>query len=160
MAIKQFVPSHVCLKCEGCCRFNLDQSPWRPKLGDIEGLAAQAQKDGYLDTVAVGEKHHCKYFNHADFTCGVYDQRPFECALYPFILSYEDNVIKCYVHLACPFVQDNLNNDLYKRYSAYLRDYVSTGTFQLWLKENTRLLHDYRHAKDELMHLFDLSFTL
>lgn len=156
MAIKQFVPSDVCLKCEGCCRFNLADSPWRPKLGNSEVLAKQTDSQGYLSTQLKKGKHQCVYFNDKDSTCLAYDHRPFECALYPFIFSIEDGIVKCYAHFACPFMQEQMDTDLFKRYNAYLQDYVSTGTFRLWLKENTRLLHDYRHAKDELIYLFDL----
>jgi Fe-S-cluster containining protein len=30
---KQFVPSNVCLKCDGCCRFKESDSRWRPYIG-------------------------------------------------------------------------------------------------------------------------------
>ena len=33
VSLKQFVPSEVCLKCNGCCRYKQADSVWRPKLG-------------------------------------------------------------------------------------------------------------------------------
>lgn len=29
---KQFVPSNVCLSCDGCCRFKQSDSRWRPHM--------------------------------------------------------------------------------------------------------------------------------
>lgn len=155
--IKQYVPSEECLKCEGCCRFDLATSPWRPKVGEAEPLADKTDAQGYLITKPLGARHQCEYFNPINFSCSVYDKRPFECALYPFILSREDGVIKCYVHLACPYVQDNLNSERYKRYCAYLRDWFTSKSVHLWLADNGRLLHDYRHAAIELEYLFTVS---
>ena len=52
--LKQFVPSEVCLKCKGCCRYKEADSAWRPKLGagDQEGLAALITAGDVLDAQA------------------------------------------------------------------------------------------------------------
>ncbi len=158
MAIKQYVPSAVCLKCDGCCRFDLSDSPWRPRVGEAESLADATDLKGYLPTKPLGERHQCVYFNATDFTCGVYEQRPFECALYPFVLSLEDNVIKCYVHLACPHVLDTLRDPKFTHYVAYLQDWFQSKSVRLWLEDNRRLLHDYRHAAAELDYVLTVSY--
>lgn len=154
--IKQFVPSEVCLKCDGCCRFDLPTSPWRPKVGESEAMAHETDQDGYLTTKPLNERHQCRFFKADDFTCTAYQQRPFECSLYPFVLSKEDNEIKCYVHLACPYVQDNLDSARLRRYKIYLEDWFSSKSVKAWLEENTRMLHDYRHAQIELEYIFTL----
>ncbi|TBR19404.1 hypothetical protein EPO66_00745 [bacterium] len=37
--IKQFIPSSVCLKCQGCCRFAEENSAWSVKLLEGERLS-------------------------------------------------------------------------------------------------------------------------
>src|ERR1700685_2495848 len=93
--LKQFVPSEVCLKCDGCCRYKSADSIWRPKLGadDRENLAALITASDVLDdqdyvkTIQNCGKHFCQFLNQADNTCGIYTKRPFECSFYPFIIS-------------------------------------------------------------------------
>ena len=34
--LNQFVPSEVCLQCDGCCRFKEENSAWQPKMGQEE----------------------------------------------------------------------------------------------------------------------------
>jgi len=83
LSLKQFVPSEVCLKCNGCCRYKEADSAWRPKLGlrDQVGLAdlitagdildAQA----YITTIQSCGEHFCRFLNAKDNTCGVYVNR-------------------------------------------------------------------------------------
>src|SRR5665213_3654294 len=101
MSLKQFVPSEVCLKCKGCCRYKEADSIWRPKLGssDQQSLAAiitagdVLDRDGYIKTIQTCGEHFCRFLNSADHTCGIYTKRPFECSLYPFILSQTPDTV-------------------------------------------------------------------
>lgn len=153
--LKQFVPSSVCLKCDGCCRFQLSDSPWRPKVGEQE-ISHGVDTKGYVQTIASGDHQQCVFFNKADNTCGVYERRPFECSLYPFILSQTQQGIKVYVHLACPHVQDNETKENFKEYVSYLTAFFSQPQTKDFLKNNSRLLHDYSHFGQELKFLFDI----
>jgi Fe-S-cluster containining protein len=154
-SLKQYVPSSVCLKCEGCCRFALSDSPWRPKTGQAEGIN-QIDPQGYLKTVAEGKHHNCQFFNKIDHTCGIYEHRPFECALYPFILSKTFLGIRVYVHVACPHVQENENKEEFFLYASYLKEFLKDPKIKEFLKRNDRLLHDYSEFHQELRFLFDL----
>ena len=156
MQLQQFVPSEVCLQCEGCCRFPSADSPWRPKVGSQEPLADQVDTSGHLPTKFVGECYHCKYFKAADSTCQAYGHRPFECELYPFILSLEQNQARVYMHLACPYIQMQQDKPALQEYITYLKGFLSTDHFHTFLAANRRLLHDYSAFHQELMFLFDL----
>ncbi len=153
--IKQYVPSHVCLKCDGCCRFLLSESPWRPKVGEQE-IVPQLDAQGFVKTVAAGEHQQCVFFNPSDNTCGVYQQRPFECSLYPFILSKTSQGIKMYVHLACPHIQDNEMNDDFQQHVDYLNTFFNQPQTKDFLQKNSRLLHDYSNFEPELRFLFNV----
>lgn len=159
---KQFVPSAVCLKCDGCCRFKSADSPWRPRMGEGEKNALALQvtagfsddKD-YIKTIEDCGNQLCRFFNKNDSTCRVYDKRPFECALYPFILSKTNSsVIKVYVHLACPYVQDMQADIRLQEYIAYLESFFNLSATVDFLRQNKGLLHDYAPFEAELQYLF------
>ena len=165
MSLKQFVPSEVCLKCDGCCRYKEADSIWRPKLGrdDENSLAALINAGGVLDaqgyvkTIQTCGEHFCKFLNGADNTCGIYSQRPFECSLYPFIISHaQGGAVKVHVHLSCPYVQDHLSREAFNAHVAYLKDFFGRMETKEFLSRNKDMFHDYSPYAPELLHLFDL----
>ena len=165
LSLKQFVPSEVCLKCDGCCRYKEADSAWRPKLGKDEqaGLAASItagdvlDAQGYIKTVQAREGHFCRFLNGANNTCGIYTKRPFECSLYPFILSRTPDAVKVYAHLSCPYVQDHLSRADFDAYVAYLKEFFHLAETKEFLSRNKAMFHDYSFYVPELLHVFDLS---
>ena len=93
-----------------------------------------------------------------DNTCGIYTKRPFECSLYPFILSQTPDAVKVYVHLSCPYVQDHLSRAGFDAYVAYLKEFFRREDIREFLSRNKAMFHDYSSYAPELLHLFDLSF--
>jgi Fe-S-cluster containining protein len=165
LSLKQFVPSEVCLKCDGCCRYKEADSVWRPKLGegDRHHLAAMItagdvlDNQGYIKTIQRCGEHFCRFLNGTDNTCGIYAKRPFECSLYPFIISQAQDIVKVYVHLSCPYVQDHLSRANYDAYVAYLKEFFRRADTRGFLVRNKAMFHDYSPFAPELLHLFDLS---
>lgn len=151
--LKQFVPSSVCLQCDGCCRVELADSPWRPKVGQQE-IQDGVDQAGYVKTIPQGDRHQCVFFNKTDNTCGIYGQRPFECALYPFVLSNSSRGLEMYMHLACPYVQQHQLSQELQEHAAYLKEFFSRPETKAYLKNNNRLLHDYTSHNQELQFLF------
>lgn len=152
LSLKQFVPSSVCLQCEGCCRFQAADSAWRPKFDKKEFTDDQH----YITTIADCGKHLCRFFNKADSTCRVYHDRPFECSLYPFLLSQEDDGLKVYVHLACPHIQTHQNDPVLKEYIEYLKAFfLQPGTAD-FLRRNRPYTQNYQPMAEETLYLFTL----
>ena len=161
MTLKQFVPSKVCLSCDGCCRYKEEENPWRPKvevsLSDI--LLKDTDKDGYIKTVScVDGLHRCTFLNLKDNTCRIYKNRPFECQLYPFVLTRWEGRPSLCVHLSCPFVQEQHQKESFKEYIRYLKEYFSGKAVLEFLKENPSLVGDYSEYKDELEFVLSLDF--
>ncbi len=156
MNLKQLVPSNVCLKCDGCCRFQSSDSTWRPKWDKREFV----DDSDYVTTIADCGKHLCRFLNKADSTCKVYADRPFECALYPFLLSKNSDGINVYVHLACPYVQDNQGNAAIKDYIQYLKRFFEEQGTVDFLKRNTHLFSDYTPYAEELQHVFTVQAAI
>ena len=166
LSLKQFVPSEVCLKCQGCCRYKEEKSAWRPKLGASDQTALAdlitsgdvLDTQAYIKTIQLCGEHLCRFLNGEDNTCKIYTQRPFECLLYPFILSKDHDVVKVYVHLACPYIQDHLPQADYESYVTYLKEFFRREDMRNFLVANKSMFHDYSMFAPELLHLFDLSF--
>ncbi len=151
--LKQFVPSSVCLKCEGCCRFQAADSPWRPKWDKREFVD---DKD-HVTTIRDCGDHFCRFFNKGEGTCRTYHDRPFECELYPFLLSRHVDGIKVYVHLACPYVQDHQGGTEVGEYVEYLKEFFQQPSTLDFLKRNDRLIHDYAPFEAEIQYLFTIA---
>jgi len=165
--LKQFVPSDVCLKCDGCCRFKDSDSAWRPKISGEEiarakslGLAEKifsrdvVGTDNYIRTTPGCGEHFCSFFNAQDHTCAIYQARPFECELYPFVISAGARGAGLYVHLNCPHVEAHYRRD--SEYVRYLKEYFARPDVRGFLSRNRSLLHDYSAYNDELEFLFPL----
>ncbi len=150
--LKQFVPSSVCLKCDGCCRFKSADSAWRPKDSQKEFTDDQ----NFITTIQDCGNHLCRFFNKSDSTCRVYDQRPFECALYPFVLSRAVQGVRVYVHLACPHIQETQASPALGEYVDYLKEFFCGDKTRNFLANNAFLIHDYSPFAMELQHLFTI----
>ena len=142
LSLKQFVPSRVCLKCDGCCRYKEADSIWRPA--------------GGIKTIQTCGKHFCEFFNGKDNICGIYAKRPFECSLYPFIISKAPDAAKVYAHLGCPYIQDHLPCSDFDAYVVYLKEFFRQAQTKEFLSRNKAMFQDYSLYAPELLHLFDL----
>lgn len=169
--MKQFVPSHVCLGCDGCCRFKEEDSSWRPRITDSEkkqistkpGLAdkifskVKVGADKHILTVPCHGLHICTFFNPDHNTCGIYHARPFDCQLYPFVLTQNQGKATVAVHLHCPHVQEKISSEEFARYVTYLRGLFARQDVITFLQKNPFLIGDYSPYRDELEDLFDLN---
>ena len=167
--LKQFVPSEVCLQCDGCCRFKESNSSWRPGMMTEEinqaqkkGLANEIlakeilSEDGRIKTVSCGSEYLCSFFHPEDHTCGIYQARPFECQLYPFVLTRDTDGAGVYVHLNCPFVQQQHDSGNFTRYVKYLKGFFTHQEVLDFLKRNPSLIGDYAGYREELEFMFRL----
>jgi len=157
--IRQFVPSQVCLKCSGCCRFKDADSVWSPclleeeiiSLIDKEGIpAASLSMDRKLCLVPDEGKECflCPFFNPGENKCQIYNMRPFECQLYPFLLCLRNKKVLLTVDLNCPYIKEKINTAEFKEYAAYLTEYLNSSKQLLMLKENPQILAAYEGVLD------------
>lgn len=165
--LKQFVPSEVCLACEGCCRFLDANSCWRPKISDKEKSAALipgkkavvfpasvVEEDQALQTIPWKGKHICYFFNPNHNTCGIYSHRPFECRLYPFVVTGSKGRTAVSVHLACPNIQERRNSLEFDSYVSYLKTYFVQKSVTRFMRTYGLLNHTYAGHELEFEELF------
>jgi len=156
--IRQFVPSEVCLKCQGCCRFRDEDSVWAPcllkeeiiELIDTPAPAAYLSLDKRIHVIknALGEGYLCPFLNQDSNQCKIYEKRPFECQLYPFIICLRDKKILLTVDLNCPCALEKLNSPELKEYLKYLSEYLNAPKQLQMLKDNPQVLQAYEEVLD------------
>lgn len=156
--IKQLLPNAVCLKCQGCCRFSTVDSVWLPCLLDEE---TQDLLDRDIPPVSMslnkkinpipnpqGDGFICAFLEAKDNKCKIYDFRPFECQLYPFLISLRDKKVILTVDLNCPYVRDNLKTQEFKEYTGYLITFLNSPAQLKTLKDNPQIIQAYEKVLD------------
>ncbi|HUJ79177.1 MAG TPA: phosphatidylglycerol lysyltransferase domain-containing protein [Nitrospiria bacterium] len=96
--IPQIIPNLRCLRCDVCCRFPDAGSPMRPYFtaAEIEAAIARGVPVEYfpersggrvaLTPHPAGEGFVCPAFDVGTNRCAIYDDRPLDCRLYPFVV--------------------------------------------------------------------------
>ena len=156
--IKQFVPQSACLKCQGCCRFKEIDSVWTPCLleeeiqdfidKDIPAAYINMQKKICPVPDPRGEGFVCAFFESADNKCRIYNMRPFECQLYPFLLNMRNKKVMLTVDLNCPYVSENMDKKEFKEYVDYLTAYLNTPEQLEILIDNPQIIQAYEDVSD------------
>ena len=144
LSIKQLIPSEFCLKCDGCCRFISDDSPWFPRLLKEEEDAIP--KDKFRPVFNKKDRNFlCPYLNISNNNCKVYKTRPFECRLYPFLINHDEISGKIFlsIDLNCPFARENSKNKEFEKYAESLAASLKRGDFLMILKDNAGLIQSY-----------------
>jgi len=163
--MKQVIPQDVCLKCQGCCRFGEQDSAWVPCLLDEE-IQSLLDKQGLPPALLsagkkiqpvgspAGEGFICAFFDPQANKCKIYDCRPFECQLYPFLINLRVNKVLLTVDLNCPYVKEHLNTKEFQEYSAYLAAFLNQPSQLKLLKGNPQVIQAY----EEVLDIIELKF--
>jgi len=157
--IKQFVPQEFCLKCRSCCRFKEANSVWSPclldeeiqELVDREGIpAASISIDRRIQTVADpgGDGFICPFLNSADNQCRIYNLRPFECRLYPFLINLRKGKVLLTVDLNCPYVVETIDSQKMQDYITYLSTYLNSPKQLQMLQDNPQIIQAYEEVRE------------
>ena len=156
--IRQFVPQEFCLKCRGCCRFKEANSVWSPCLLDEEVQDLLDKKISHASISAdrriqpvpdpKQEGFVCPFLNIEDNKCKIYEFRPFECQLYPFLISVRDKKVLLTIDLNCPYAQENLNSREFKDYTEYLTAFINSAPQKRILKNNPQIVQAYKEVLD------------
>ncbi|MDD5680314.1 MAG: YkgJ family cysteine cluster protein [Candidatus Omnitrophica bacterium] len=147
--IKQIIPEAFCLKCDGCCRFAEENSPWFPHLLKEEERTISESK---LCPVPDKKDNNflCSFLRIEDNKCNIYETRPFECRLYPFLLNRDTKSGKIFlaVDTNCPFAGENLKKEEFKEYAEYLVTLFRNPDFTKCLKNNPQIIQSYPGARN------------
>src|SRR2546422_9705712 len=134
----------VCFTCDVCCRFPERDSLLRPYFTREEiqaaiarGISPDAFPDHTGSKVAVvlhGEGYRCPAFQAETGRCGIYEDRPLDCRLYPVAVMWgrEHADVVMGWDSKCPFIRDNLE-------SAESRAYVERTAALLESEDTVRI---------------------
>ena len=156
--IKQFIPCEACVRCQGCCRFRESNSVWLPCLLDeeIQDLldrkipAASISMDRKIQPIPNPRQDGfiCPFLNLQDNICKIYAYRPFECQLYPFLITLREKRVLLTVDLNCPYIKENLNTEELKQYTEYLAAFLNSSSQIKILQDNPHIIQAYQEALD------------
>jgi Fe-S-cluster containining protein len=143
---RQLIPQRVCRECRLCCRFSSVNSPFVPHL-----LGEETARTPFCGLEALINPFSCActFLDETTNLCTLYTQRPFECRLYPFLIHREVRSLYLSVHLACPYIQDNLSAQQTLRYREYLEKWLKTPAVYDTLRKNGGAFASY--PKEELI---------
>lgn len=153
--IMQFLPQEVCLSCDGCCRFSQEHSIWSPAFLDAEkklicknpsykGMISASQS---IKSLPLKDYFICPFFDAENNRCKIYDIRPLECELYPFLINKIGSRIHLAVDLNCRFVRDKLGDKDCQDYVDYLLKFLSRPAVTLAIRKNLRIFKDYTEGR-------------
>lgn len=90
-----------CLRCDICCRFPERNSPLVPFFLNKEKLETTPGFFGFgthygsrIDVVRYGNGYICPYFIPEKNLCKIYEKRPLDCRLYPYMVTYDTSYKK------------------------------------------------------------------
>jgi Fe-S-cluster containining protein len=124
---------------------------------EIQGLldkpgipSAALSVDHRLKLVAdpSGEGFICPFLEASSNKCGIYNNHPFECRLYPFLINFRKGKVLLTVDLNCPYVYENINSQAARDYIAYLTDYLNSRPLRLMLKNNPQIIQAYEEVRE------------
>lgn len=94
----------------------------------------------------------CPFLNEQDNKCKIYEFRPFECQLYPFLINLRGKKVILTVDLNCLYIKENLKSKEFKEYTEYLSTFLNSAPQIKLLKENPQVIQTYEGILD----LFEL----
>lgn len=92
-----------------------------------------------------------------DNCCKIYNQRPLDCQLYPFLLIRKGDILQIGLHKACVFIEEKKAEraDIQK-YARYLKVKLNTSRFVSLIQENAEVAADYAENVEILADLEDV----
>lgn len=90
----------------------------------------------------------CPLLSCADNKCKIYNTRPFECQLYPFLLNLRQGKVLLTVDLNCPYVYEKINSRPAKEYIVYLTEYLNSAPVLSLLVDNPQIIQAYEEVSE------------
>ncbi len=107
----EFLDPAFCLKCKGCCRFINKDSIFRPSVSKDFAIKHNIQRDNLKKIKLIKEKNlfYCPFLELKTNKCKIYDERPLDCRLYPFLLLDIENKVYLGIDENCLFYKERKN---------------------------------------------------
>ncbi len=140
--IKQFVTNEYCIKCLGCCRFAEQKSVWSPQS---------------IEPIQNGDSFVCPNLELENNKCKIYNSRPFDCELYPFLLHKINKKVYLAADFKCPFLKSKLDTREVRDYIKYLEGFFSSEDSLDFLSKNEKFILSYPEDIKVILELVKLN---
>lgn len=163
--MRQIIHHEQCKRCRECCRFRENRQDFAPifTTEEIETISSvvetlpeflpfkqtenifqiRLKKAKYEDPVY---PYVCPFLDEENYQCSIYDVRPFDCRIWPFILlkvsETGDVQLAHFTGNACLALEEVSAED-FRAYEAYMEQYVTSVEFLNFLKEHPELIWEY-----------------
>lgn len=147
-----------CQKCRECCKFYKDEIYFAPLFTDeekgiVEGLingkvSFKKYKDSdnvfQIELVKSGHLYVCPLLDEKTHLCAIYEKRPFDCRIWPFIFMKKDNdiVLACFDKDLCPNM-DSMKKRQIPRLTKKVLRWIKKNDVHKLIKEHKELVWDY-----------------
>lgn len=160
MSFKNITKSKICLTtCRECCKFKKDELYFAPvftkeEYEQVKGRKAKfvlrpRSKNIYqivLKPSRKGDYFVCPFLNENNQACRIYHDAPFDCRLWPFVLTKKRNnpnvvYLACFESGFCPSLDATPKSE-FKKYTAYITKYLKKKGIVEWIKKYPGLVWD------------------
>lgn len=157
--VQPLVPQEWCLSCRGCCRFADPTDAQTPTLSPVEvrwACEAGAQAEWFPPLATAPSRgiavvpheggFRCPALEPCTHHCRVYPKRPFDCRLYPFVVTRDRSRQRLLLAAdpKCPYVQQLGPSPAMRDYGAYVARLLDAAPGQALLTENPALAGRWR----------------
>lgn len=153
-SVQQMVPQEWCLACRRCCRFPATEDVQTPAFSAIEVAWARdagassawfrpaaAAPSHDVQLVPLENGYRCPALEPSTHRCQIYDARPLDCRLYPFVVTRDATRRRLLlaVDTQCPYVQHLGPSRVIRDYGGYLAGLLNSPQGQALLASNPAL---------------------
>ena len=153
--VPQIVPESWCMKCKICCRFPDTTEVQTPAWSALEAEWAQAsggdpswfRKIDQSPSLGprlqpCGSGFRCPAFHEQTNGCTIYDVRPLDCRIYPFVLTKDAAQTRVLLSMdaKCPYIEKHGSAPETLAYAQMLVAYLETPVGLDYLKQNPNII--------------------
>ena len=144
-----------CKKCRECCKFEKDEIYFAPLFtrGEIERLKNKASFKPYknsdeifqIELIKSGPIYVCPYLNNREHICKIYENRPFDCKIWPFIFMKDKKgnlVLACFHKDMCRVV-GNMSDKEFEGYREETMGWLEKSKMVDYIRMHKELAWDY-----------------
>jgi len=159
--MKTITKSEDCLKCKECCKFEKDDLYFSPiftskeveevrkRFGDVECFVEyKGSKNVFQIRMLKSEKggYVCPLLDEDTHLCKIYDIRPFDCKLWPFMLARVKGkkgiYVVCFDKCLCMGLE-NISPEEFETYKGYITNLLKSKEYKKLIKDYPQLVWDY-----------------
>jgi Fe-S-cluster containining protein len=155
----QISSKNVCTSCKECCIFTHEDAFFAPVVTNSEkelinkkrknpGIFEKKKNTWQIKLVDYKGKKVCPLLDTKTWLCGAYEDRPFDCKIFPYLLMWDANretIVLAKIDDACPAF-DNKTKAEQEVYLADLIKYLQSEKITNLLLENSN--HVWENQND------------